>query len=81
MSTSLFEFMYFGYGKPTIRLLGVTVRISSGDFASRIHAFGLPAATSLKRDHSSLMPLVLVDAFGRRRPGSRSRTSGTPAPA
>ena len=41
MSTSLLEFMYFGTGSPTIRLRGVGVRISSADFASRIHAYGL----------------------------------------
>ena len=35
MSTSLFEFMYFGYGRPIIRFVGVGVRISSGDLASR----------------------------------------------
>ena len=29
MSTSLFEFMYFVYGRPTIRFVGVGVRISS----------------------------------------------------
>ena len=68
MSTSLFEFMYFGYGKPTIRLFGAGVRISSAVFASRIHAFGLAAATSLNRDHSSLIAhLVLVDARAGRR--------------
>ena len=38
MSTSLFEFMSFGYGVPIIRLLGDGVRISSADFASRTHA-------------------------------------------
>ena len=53
MSTSLFEFMSFGYGVPIIRLLGDGVRISSADFASRTHAYGLAAATSLKRAHSS----------------------------
>ncbi len=53
MSTSLFEFMYFGYGNPIIRLLAVTVVISSGDFASRIQAYSLPAATWLRSDHSA----------------------------
>ena len=55
MSTSLLEFMYFAYGSPTMRLPGPTVRISSADFASRIHAFGFDAATWLNRDHSSLI--------------------------
>ena len=35
-----------------MRLLGVTVVISSGDFASRIHAYSLPAATWLRSDQS-----------------------------
>ena len=55
MSTSLLEFMYFGYGKPIIRLAGDTVRISSADFGSRIHALGLAAATALNLAHSSLI--------------------------
>ena len=38
-----------------MRLAGPGVRISSAVFASRIHAYGLAAATSLKRAHSSLM--------------------------
>ena len=54
MSTSLLEFMYLRYGRPMRRLLADVVRISSGVLASRIHAAGLSAATSLKRDHSSL---------------------------
>jgi hypothetical protein len=36
-------------------LPGPAVRISSAVFASRIHAFGLRAATSLKPAHSSLI--------------------------
>ena len=55
MSTSLFEFMSFGYGVPIIRFDGDGVRISSALFASRTHAYGLPAATSLNRAHSSDM--------------------------
>ena len=55
MSTSLFEFMYFGYGNPTMRLSADAVRICSAVFASRIQAFGLSAATALKRAHSSLI--------------------------
>ena len=41
MSTSLLEFINFGYGNPTIRLASVTVMISSAVFASWIHACGL----------------------------------------
>ena len=40
-STSLLEFMYFGYGSPIMRLPGPGVRISSADFGSWIHAYGL----------------------------------------
>ena len=53
MSTSLFEFMYFGYGRPIIRLFGPGVRISSADSSRCTHAYGLWAATAEKRDHSS----------------------------
>ena len=52
MSTWLFEFISFGYGNPIIRLSFVTVVISAGVRASRIHAFGLPAATWLRSDHN-----------------------------
>ncbi len=38
MSTSLFEFMYFGYGRPIMRLLGPGVRISSAVSSRRTHA-------------------------------------------
>ena len=38
MSTSLFEFMYFGYGSPIMRLFGPGVRISSGDSSRRTQA-------------------------------------------
>src|SRR5687768_14162163 len=51
-STALFEFMSLGYGKPTMRLEASTVRISSGVNDRWIQAFGLLAATSLKRLHS-----------------------------
>ncbi len=54
MSTSLLEFIDFVYGKPIIRLRSVGVRISSAVIAVRSHACGLFAATSEKRDHSSL---------------------------
>ena len=83
MSTSLFEFMCFVYGKPIIRLFGAGRADLLGRRARRwIQAFGLSAATSLKRAHSSaIFTLVLVDASRRRRRAARSRTSGTPAPA
>ena len=55
MSTSLLEFMYLRYGSPTRRFRSDVVRISSADLASRIHAAGFAAATSLKPAHSSLM--------------------------
>ena len=37
-STSLFEFISFGYGRPIIRLVGPGVRISSAVRACWIHA-------------------------------------------
>ena len=81
-STLLFEFMSFGYGKPIIRLYGAGVRISSARVTSRIHAFGLPAATSLNRAHSSeTCAPVLVERRAPTARAARSRTSGTPAPA
>ena len=57
MSTSLLEFMYLVYGRPTIRLCKDGVRISSAVRAVRDHAEGLSAATWLNRDHNSLMVL------------------------
>src|SRR4051794_8772589 len=66
MSTSLLEFMYFGYGKPIIRLSGPGVRISSGVRLRCNQALGLPAATDEKRDHSS---------------DTRTWCSSTPSPA
>ena len=54
MSTSLFEFIDFGYGQSDHPVRSrVTVVISSGDLASRIHAYSLPAATWLRSDHSA----------------------------
>ena len=53
-STSLFEFMYFGYGSPIMRFDGPGVRISTADFCSWIHAYGLAAATVEKPAQSSL---------------------------
>ena len=53
-STSMLAHMRFGYGKTTMRLSGVTVRISSGEYAVRDHASGLSAATAANVAHSSL---------------------------
>ena len=53
MSTSLFEFISFGYGKPIILFESVTVVISSAVFDSWIQAWGLLAATSLRPAYSS----------------------------
>ena len=56
MSTSLFEFMYFRYGKPIIRLPRRDGRRSPRPSSRRwIHAYGLAAATAVKRAHSSLI--------------------------
>ena len=38
-----------------MRFAGDGVRMSTADIACRDHAFGLAAATSLNRDHISLM--------------------------
>ena len=54
MLTLLFEFMYFVYGKPIMRFVGVGVRISSAVRATCDHAAGFCAATSLNRDHNVL---------------------------
>src|SRR5687768_16904421 len=51
-SVDRLEFMYFGYGKPIMRLSGVTVRISSEDRAFGVHACGLRAPTSENAAHS-----------------------------
>src|SRR5262245_11430486 len=53
MSTSLLEFMYFGYGKPIIRLLGPGVRTSSGVSSRCTQAYGLWAATAENLAHIS----------------------------
>ena len=66
MSTSLFEFIDFVYGRPIIRFFGPGVRISSADLASRSQAFGLVSATALNPAHSSL---------------TLTRCSSTPSPA
>ena len=55
MSTSLLEFIIFGYGKPTMRFFSVTVRISSAVCPFWSHAYWLVVATCANRDHSSLM--------------------------
>src|SRR6476620_12315240 len=55
MSTSLLEFMYLVYGRPTIRFDGDGVRISCGVRACCNHAAGLCEATVLNRDHSALI--------------------------
>ena len=55
MSTSLLEFRYLVYGRPTIRLSADGVRISSAVLAWRDQAHGFCAATWLKRAHSSLI--------------------------
>src|SRR5439155_23131685 len=52
-SVWMLAFISFGYGKPIMRLSSVTVRISSAVRASGNHAYGLPAATALKRAHRS----------------------------
>ena len=53
-STSMLAHIRFGYGKHTMRLSGVTVRTSSGEYAVRDHALGFSAATAENRAHSSL---------------------------
>ena len=83
MSTSLFEFMYLRYGRPIEAVARAdVVRISSAVLASRIHACRVvggdgaePGPQLADRDE------VLVGDRGRRRRGSRSRTSGRSAPA
>ena len=71
-STCMLAVQSLGYGSDTIRLPGPGVTISSGVRAVRIQAFGLPAATALKRDHSapmrarcscSVQPLAARSAF------------------
>ncbi len=52
MSTSLLAFITLRYGNPTMRFCGVTVAICSGVIAAGDQAYGLVAATALKRDHS-----------------------------
>ncbi len=37
-STSMFAHIRFGYGKQTARLSGEIVRISSGEYATAVHA-------------------------------------------
>ena len=54
LSTSLLEFMYFGYGSPIMRFPGPGVRISSADFASWIQAYGFLRRPAENRDQSSL---------------------------
>ena len=51
-STSLFEFINFGYGNPIIRFVVPTVAICSADFASRIQAYSLSAATAENPAHN-----------------------------
>src|SRR4051794_15970098 len=46
-SVSRLAFIAFVYGKPIQRLSAVTVAISSADFSSPNHAWGLRAATAL----------------------------------
>ena len=61
---------------------GDVVRISSAVLASRIQAYGLSAATSLKpRPQLADGDEVVVGRRARRRRGSPSRTSGRSAPA
>ncbi len=62
-STSMLEHIRFAYGNTTMRLSGVTVRISSGEYAVRDHACGLPAATvGERRPQLADVLLVLLDA-------------------
>ena len=70
-STSMLAHMRFGYGKHTMRLSGETVRISSGEYAVRDHAFGL-----LGRDRGEARPQlahVRVGARRRVRPAARAQ--------
>ena len=56
--------MRFVYGKTTMRLSGVAVRISSAEYAVRDQACGFVAATVAKRDHSGpRVPSRLVVSF------------------
>ena len=66
-STSLLEFLYLGYGSPIMRLDGPGVRISTADFASWIHAYGLAAATAEAGPEIADPDLVLVDTLTGRR--------------
>ena len=49
----MIEIMYFVYGYPTMRFSGVAVMISSADRATRNHAFGFFAASSVNGANSS----------------------------
>ena len=73
-SVWMLAFISFGYGKPIMRLSGVTVRISSAVRASGDHAYGLVAATAEKPAHSSdtrrwcsstVSPLAARSAFSK----------------
>ena len=65
-----------------MRLSGETVRISSGEYAWRDHAFGIAGRDRREsRPQLAHVPLVLVDAPAGRVRAARSRTAGTPSAA